>query len=637
MIVLSCNNLNKSFGIDSILENVNFTVNEYDKIGIIGVNGTGKTTLFKIISGIYGYDSGDIYTSKDCEIGYLEQNTNFHSENTILEEVLEVFKDVIEMEKYLRDLEHKISEESSNTNSTTLEKLMNEYSNKLEAFSDMNGYGYKSEAKGVLKGLGFSDEDMDKPISILSGGEKTRVLLGKLLLKKPTLLLLDEPTNHLDSEAIEWLEVFLKQYKGTVILISHDRYFLDQVVNRIFEIHNKKLKTYNGNYSDFIKASAIEKELELKKFEGQQKDIKKQEESIERLKAFGREKHLKRARSKEKALAKVDVLDKPEAYRKKAKIEFNPSVTSGNDVLQLRDISMGYGERILFKDLNLDIYRGEKVALIGANGIGKSTLFKIIMNEITPLSGDIKFGTNVNVSYFHQEQKTLNLDNTIIDEIWEDNKQLTQTSLRTMLGAFLFEGEEVFKKISTLSGGERARVAILKLILSNANLLLLDEPTNHLDIDSKEVLEEALSSYTGTIFTISHDRYFLNTVVDKVLVLDENGITEYLGNYDYYIEKKKQVQEMNTVEVIEEKTKTQLKEEKRKEREQREAEKKNRVKRQNIEKEIEETEAKIEEMDVLLCQEEVYSNPEKSKDVSLQKASLEEKLSALYEEWESLM
>ena len=637
MIVLSCNNLNKSFGIDSILENVNFTVNEYDKIGIIGVNGTGKTTLFKIISGIYGYDSGDIYTSKDCEIGYLEQNTNFHSENTILEEVLEVFKDVIEMEKYLRDLEHKISEESSNTNSTTLEKLMNEYSNKLEAFSDMNGYGYKSEAKGVLKGLGFSDEDMDKPISILSGGEKTRVLLGKLLLKKPTLLLLDEPTNHLDSEAIEWLEVFLKQYKGTVILISHDRYFLDQVVNRIFEIHNKKLKTYNGNYSDFIKASAIEKELELKKFEDQQKDIKKQEESIERLKAFGREKHLKRARSKEKALAKVYVLDKPEAYRKKAKIEFNPSVTSGNDVLQLRDISMGYGERILFKDLNLDIYRGEKVALIGANGIGKSTLFKIIMNEITPLSGDIKFGTNVNVSYFHQEQKTLNLDNTIIDEIWEDNKQLTQTSLRTMLGAFLFEGEEVFKKISTLSGGERARVAILKLILSNANLLLLDEPTNHLDIDSKEVLEEALSSYTGTIFTISHDRYFLNTVVDKVLVLDENGITEYLGNYDYYIEKKKQVQEMNTVEVIEEKTKTQLKEEKRKEREQREAEKKNRVKRQNIEKEIEETEAKIEEMDVLLCQEEVYSNPEKSKDVSLQKASLEEKLSALYEEWESLM
>ena len=637
MIVLSCNNLNKSFGIDSILENVSFTVNEGDKIGIVGVNGTGKTTLFKVISGIYGYDSGDIYTSKDCEIGYLEQHTNFHSNNTILEEVLEVFKDLIEMENYLRNLDVKIAEESANPNSNKLEKIMDEYSHKLEKFSDMNGYGYKSEAKGVLKGLGFSDDDMNKPIDVLSGGEKTRVLLGKLLLRKPTLLLLDEPTNHLDAEAIEWLEVFLKQYKGTVILISHDRYFLDQVVNRVFEIHNKKLKSYNGNYSDFVKASIVEKEIEQKKYEDQQKEIKKQEESIERLKAYGREKHVKRARSKEKMLAKVDVLDKPDGERKRARIEFNPSVTSGNDVLQLRDISMGYGEKILFKDINLDIYRGEKVALIGANGIGKSTLFKIIMNELTPFSGDVKFGTNVNVSYFHQEQKTLNLENTIIDEIWNDNTNLTQTTLRSMLGAFLFEGEDVFKKISTLSGGERARVAILKLILSKANLLLLDEPTNHLDIDSKEVLEEALCGYTGTVFTISHDRYFLNTVVDKILVLDETGITEYLGNYDYYLEKKKQVQEMsNNVEVVE-KTKTQLKDEKRKEREQREIEKKNRVKRQNIEKEIEETESEIEELDILLCQEEVYSNPDKSREVSQKKSSLEDKLSTLYEEWELFM
>lgn len=637
MIVLSCNNLNKSFGIDSILENVSFTVNEGDKVGIIGVNGTGKTTLFKVISGIYGYDSGDIYTSKDCEIGYLEQNTNFHSNNTIFEEVLEVFKDLIDMESYLRNLEIKIAEESANPNSSQLEKIMNEYSHKLEEFSELNGYGYKSEAKGVLKGLGFSDEDMDKPISILSGGEKTRVLLGKLLLKKPTLLLLDEPTNHLDSDAIEWLEIFLKQYRGTVILISHDRYFLDQVVNRVFEIHNKKLKSYNGNYSDFVKLSAVEKEIEKKKFEDQQKEIKKQEESIERLKAYGREKHLKRARSKEKALSKVDVLDKPDGDRKRARIEFNPSVTSGNDVLQVRDVSMGYGERILFKDLNLDIYRGEKVALIGANGIGKSTLFKIIMNELQPLSGNIKFGTNVNVSYFHQEQKTLNLDNTIIDEIWENNTHLTQTALRSMLGAFLFENEEVFKKISTLSGGERARVAILKLILSNANFLLLDEPTNHLDIDSKEVLEEALSGYTGTIFTISHDRYFLNTVVDKVLVLDKDGICEYLGNYDYYIEKKKQVYEMSLMEEKEEKTKTQIKDEKRKEREQREAQKKNRHKIQQIETEIQETEIKIEELDMLLCQEEIYSNPDKAKDVSQEKISFEDKLSSLYEQWEELM
>ena len=582
MIVLSCNNLNKSFGIDTILENISFTVNEGDKVGIIGVNGTGKTTLFKILSGIYGYDSGDIYLGKGVEIGYLEQNTNFQSEKSIYEEVLEVFSDLMEMENYIRNLEIRISEESSNPNSKELDKLMNEYSHKLELFSELNGYGYKSEVKGILKGLGFSDNDMQTPINILSGGEKTRVLLSKLLLKNPSLLLLDEPTNHLDSDAIEWLEVFLKQYKGTVIIISHDRYFLDQVVNRVFEIHNKKLRTYNGNYSKFIELSKVEKELEVKKYEDQQKEIKKQEESIERLKAYGREKHLKRARSKEKMLDKVEVLDRPDVHRKRASIKFSPSVSSGNDVLEVKDISMGYGERIIFKDINFIIYRVEKVALIGANGIGKSTLFKIIMNEIVPLSGSTKLGTNVHVDYFHQEQKTLNLDNTIIDEIWDDHPELNQTNLRNMLGSFLFEDEEVFKKISTLSGGERARVAILKLILSNANFLLLDEPTNHLDIDSKEVLEEALLNYTGTLFTISHDRYFLNTVVDKILVLDSEGITEYLGNYDYYMEKKKQTLEMNTVEVVEEKTKTQLKDEKRKEREQREIEKKARIKRQNI-------------------------------------------------------
>ncbi|CEO16108.1 ribosomal protection-like ABC-F family protein [Paraclostridium sordellii] len=637
MIVLSCNNLNKSFGIDTVLENISFTVNEGDKVGIIGVNGTGKTTLFKVLSGIYGYDSGDIYLGKGVEIGYLEQNTNFQSDKTIYEEVLEVFSDLMEMEKYIRNLEIKISEESSNPQSKELDKLMNEYSHKLELFSELNGYGYKSEVKGILKGLGFSDEDMQTPINILSGGEKTRVLLSKLLLKNPSLLLLDEPTNHLDSDAIEWLEVFLKQYKGTVIIISHDRYFLDQVVNRVFEIHNKRLKTYNGNYSKFIELSKVEKELEVKKYEDQQKEIKKQEESIERLKAYGREKHLKRARSKEKMLDKVDVLDKPDVFRKKASIQFNPAVSSGNDVLEVKDLSMGYGERILFKDINFNIYRGEKVALIGANGIGKSTLFKIIMNEIVPLTGNTKLGTNVHVDYFHQEQKTLNLDNTIIDEIWNDHPNLNQTTLRNMLGSFLFEDEEVFKKISTLSGGERARVAILKLILSNSNFLLLDEPTNHLDIDSKEVLEEALLNYTGTLFTISHDRYFLNTVVDKILVLDSEGITEYLGNYDYYIEKKKQALEMNTVEAVEEKTKTQLKDEKRKEREQREIEKKARVRRQNIEKEIEEIEAKIEELDLLMCQEDVYSNPEKSKEVSQNKSNLEENLNNLYEEWEQLM
>lgn len=638
MIVLSCNNLNKSFGIDTILENISFTVNEYDKIGIIGVNGTGKTTLFKILSGIYGYDSGEIYTSKDCEIGYLEQNTNFHSDNTVFEEVLEVFKNLMDMEKYIRNLEIEISNNSDNEKK--LEKLMDEYSKKVEEFEKLNGYGYKSEAKGILKGLGFSDEELDKPINILSGGEKTRVLLSKLLLKKPNILLLDEPTNHLDSDSVEWLELFLKQYRGTVILISHDRYFLDVIVNRVFEIHNKKLKTYNGNYTHFLKLSEIEKEIESKKYENQQREIKKQEESIERLKAYGREKHLKRARSKEKMLNKVDVLDTPETDRKKAKINFSPSISSGVDVLQVNNLSMGYDDTILFKDINFNIYRGEKVALIGPNGIGKSTLFKIIMNELNPLSGDFKIGTNVFTSYFHQEQKTLDLKNSIIDEIWNDNTHLTQTEIRNMLGSFLFEGEEVFKNISMLSGGERARVAILKLILSNSNFLLLDEPTNHLDIDSKEVLEDALLGYEGTIFTISHDRYFLNTVVDKILVLDENGVCEYLGNYNYYIEKKKQKEDLHKINEEnnkEEKTKTQLKEEKKKERELRELQKKNRVKIQNIEKEIEKIETEIENLNNLLCEEEVYSNPQKCKEIHENKSSLEENLSNLYEEWENLM
>ena len=637
MIILSCNNLTKSFGVESILENISFTVNEGDKIGVIGVNGTGKTTLFKIISGIYGYDSGEIYTSKDCEIGYLEQNTNFYSDNTIFTEVLEVFSDLIKMEEDLRKMECEISDKSSENNSPDLQKLMDNYSHKLELFQNSNGYGYKSEAKGVLKGLGFNDDELEKPIKILSGGEKTRVLLAKLLLKKPTLLLLDEPTNHLDSDALEWLELFLKQYKGTVILISHDRYFLDQSVNRIFEIHNKKLKAYNGNYSYYVEKSAIDKEIERKTYEDQQKEIKKQEESIERLKAYGREKHLKRARSKEKALSKIEVLDRPDGERKRAKIKFIPAVESGNDVLAVRDVGMRFPDKVLFKDLNLDIYRGEKVALIGPNGAGKSTLFKIIMNELQPMEGEVKFGTNVNTAYFHQEQKTLNLDNTVIDEIWDANPHLTQTEVRNMLGAFLFENEDVFKKISSLSGGERARVAILKLILSQSNFLLLDEPTNHLDIDSKEVLEEALVNYTGTIFTISHDRYFLNKVVDKILVLGENGVTEYLGNYDYYIEKKRQLSEMNKEENTETKTKTQLKEEKRKEKEQREIERRSKNKIKKLEDDIEQTEKKIAGLDMMLCHEEIYSNPEKSKEVNLEKSELEDKLASLYEKWEQIM
>lgn len=641
MIILSCNNINKSFGVESILEDISFSVNEGDKIGIVGVNGTGKTTLFKIITGIYGYDSGDIYTAKNCRLGYLEQNTNLYSDRTVYEEVLSVFSNLVQAEENLRKLEHEISEHSTTENTEELENMMNMYSKKLEEFEENNGYGYKSEVIGTLRGLGFRDDEMDKKVNVLSGGEKTRVLLGKLLLSKPSLLMLDEPTNHLDSESVEWLEAFLRAYSGTVMTISHDRYFLDQSVNRIFEISNRKLTTYNGNYTDYQKQSKIQKELEQKRYENQQREIKKQEESIERLKAYGREKHLKRARSKEKMLDKIDRLDRPDGEKKRAKFRFQRSHQSGRDVLQVESISKSYNEKNIFKDVSFDIYRGEKVALIGPNGVGKSTLFKMIMGDEKKMAGEIQIGQNVEISYFHQEQKTLNLNNTIIDEIWDSNPKLNQTEVRNLLGAFLFYGEDVFKEIKTLSGGERARVAILKLMLSNSNLLLLDEPTNHLDIDSKEVLEEAIENYDGTVFTISHDRYFINKIADKILVLNKEGITEYLGNYDYYLEKKKQQQEMQKIaddnNVVGEKTKTKIKEERRKEKENKQKENERKRSLKNIENEITILEKQIAGLETLLCDEKIYLFPEKIAEVGREKNEYQRKLNELYDKWERMI
>lgn len=641
MIMLSCNNVTKNFGVDTILDSISFSVNEGDKVGIVGINGTGKTTLFKIITGIYGYDQGDIYTAKNCRIGYLEQNTNFYSENTIYEEMVSVFEDLIESEKELRDLEHKIASLSdSSGDGKELKRLMDEYGEKYEIFEENNGYGYKSEVLGIIRGLGFRDEDIDKRINVLSGGEKTRVLLGKLLLSKPSLLLLDEPTNHLDSEAVEWLEGFLRSYDATFMIISHDRYFLDQSVNRIFEMSNKRLTAYKGNYSDYQRQARLQREIDLKNYENQQREIKKQEESIERLKSYGREKHIKRARSKEKMLDKVERLDRPENIRRKARFTFSQTRQSGNDVLHVDGVEKSYGDRTLFKDVELDIYRGEKVALIGPNGVGKSTLFKIILGEEEYDKGQIKIGQNVETSYFHQEQKTLNIKNTIIDEIWDSNPNLNQTEIRNLLGGFLFEGEEVFKPIKSLSGGERARVAILKLILSKSNFLLLDEPTNHLDIDSKEVLEEALLDYEGTLFTISHDRYFLNTVIDKILVLGENGIEAYLGNYDYYQSKKKQQYDLEHLGAEPEdsgKTKTQIKEEKRREKEKRQEA--NRAKKvvKDIEDSISLVEKQIGGLEMMLCQEEIYTSPDKLKEVNLEKADLEKELEKLYTKWEEIM
>ena len=642
MIMLSCNNVSKSFGVETILEDISFSVNEGDKIGIVGVNGTGKTTLFKVITGIFPHDKGDIFTSKNCRLGYLEQNTNFYSEKTIYDEVVSVFSDLIEAEEELRSLEHQIASLSAKESSSgdQLKKAMDTYGKKYEEFEKKNGYAYKSEVRGTLKGLGFSDEEMNKPVNVLSGGEKTRVLLAKLLLSKPSLLLLDEPTNHLDADAIEWLEAFLRSYEETIMIISHDRYFLDQSVNRIFEMENKRLTSYNGNYTDYQNQAKINREIRLRQYENQQRDIKKQEESIERLKAYGREKHLKRARSKEKMLDKVDRLDKPQELRKKARFNFVLRHHSGNDVLKAQGLGKSFGDRKLFEGVDFDLYRGEKVALIGPNGVGKSTLFKIIMGDESQDQGEYKLGQGVDIAYFHQEQKSLNLENSIIDEVWDDNPHMTQTEVRNLLGAFLFEGEDVFKSIRSLSGGERARVAILKLILSKSNLLLLDEPTNHLDIDSKEVLEDALKEYEGTLLTISHDRYFLNTVVDRILVLKPNGIEEYLGNYEYYQNKKKEESEKSYLAEMEDlpsKTKTQIKEERRREKELKKNENKAKKLIKDIEVEIELLERQIGGLDYMLCQEEVYTSPERTREVNQEKSDLEKRLSKLYEKWEQIV
>lgn len=642
MIMLSCNNVSKTFGVETILENISFSVNEGDKIGIVGVNGTGKTTLFKVITGILPHDRGEIFTSKNCRLGYLEQNTNFYSEKTIYDEVVSVFSDLIGAEEELRSLEHQIASLSDKGASSgdQLKKTMDTYGKKYEEFEKNNGYAYKSEVRGTLKGLGFSDEEMDKPVNVLSGGEKTRVLLAKLLLSKPSLLLLDEPTNHLDADAIEWLEGFLRSYEKTIMIISHDRYFLDQSVNRIFEMENKHLTTYNGNYTDYQKQARVNREIRLRQYENQQRDIKKQEESIERLKAYGREKHLKRARSKEKMLDKVDRLEKPQELRKKARFNFVLRHHSGNDVLKVQGLAKSFDDRKLFEGVDFDLYRGEKVALIGPNGVGKSTLFKIIMGDESQDHGDYKLGQGVDIAYFHQEQKSLNLENTIIDEVWDDNPHMTQTEVRNLLGAFLFEGEDVFKSIRSLSGGERARVAILKLILSRSNLLLLDEPTNHLDIDSKEVLEDALKEYEGTLLTISHDRYFLNTVVDRILVLKPDGVEEYLGNYEYYQNKKKQESEKSYLADMEDqisKTKTQIREERRREKELKKNENKAKKLIKDLEVEIELTEKQIGGLDHMLCQEEVYTSPERMKEVNQEKSDLEKRLSKLYDKWEQII
>ncbi|MDF2546632.1 MAG: thiamine transporter substrate-binding protein [Anaerosolibacter sp.] len=634
MIILSCNNLAKSFGIDVILDQISFSVNQGDKVGIVGANGAGKTTLFRILTGQYAHDTGDIYLSKNLSIGYLAQTSTLNLENTIFQEVLQVFQELIAMEEKLRSLEQDIAAAGENNNSEELNRLMEAYAKLSDEFQHRNGYGYRSELRGVLKGLGFRDEEFDQPIYQLSGGQKTRLNLAKLLLKQPDILMLDEPTNHLDIEATEWLEGFLKTYKGTILIISHDRYFLDEIVDKVFEIENTTLTIYQGNYSSYVDKKKILFEQQLKEYESQQKEILRQEEIIRRFKQHGTEKLAKRARSREKRLEHVEVIDRPLWYNKRTKIRFETQVKSGDDVLKVENLSKSFGDHRLFGDVDFQVYRGDKIGLIGPNGIGKSTLLKILLGRLPHDTGTIKIGHHVNLGYYDQEQSDLNFSNSIIDEIWQENIRFTQTEVRTLLGSFLFSSEDVFKIISTLSGGEKSRVALLKLVLSKANFLLMDEPTNHLDIASKEVLEDALLGYDGTLLVISHDRYFLNKVTNKILELSPDGILQYLGNYRYYQEKKRELETPMDEENQGGKTKTQMKDEKKKDREKREETKKRKQEQTSIEAEITATEVRIADLEALMCQEEIYSNPQRSREIHEETTQLKTALEVLYSKWE---
>ena len=637
MIVLSCKNISKSYGIDEILKNVTLSINEGDKVGIIGANGEGKSTLFKIISKQLSFDDGEIFIDKNKTIGYLAQHLSLESENTIYEEMLKVFSDLTRLELKISTLEVKMNEPYDENNAEYHNKLIKDYTTAQELYENRGGYTYKAEINRVLKGLGFVEDDFHKLIIHLSGGQKTRVALCKLLLLSPDILLLDEPTNHLDLEAIEWLEDYLKSYKGTVLVISHDRFFLDSVTNRTFQVINGHVNSYNAPYTKFLELRKKDYENELKAYNLQQAEIKRQEAIIEKFRSFNREKSIKAAESREKMLEKMEKLDAPDKEKDASKISFETSVKSGFDVLHLEKLSKSYGDKHLFSNVSLDLKRGEKIALIGENGRGKTTLFKIIMDKIKPDSGVKSLGTNVNVGYYDQEQSNLSENKTILDEVWDDFPELTTSKLRGVLGSFLFTGDDVFKTIDKLSGGEKCRINLLKLMLSKSNLLLLDEPTNHLDIMSREALEDAILSYDGTLIVISHDRYFLNKVINRIIELKEDGLSEYLGNYSYYVEKKLNPQRFETLEEIAGgKTKTQIKEDKKKKREALKEEKAKKLRLKKVEEDINKSETKLLELQESQCLEEVYSNPIESERVNKEIKEVEKLIEELYEEWEAL-
>lgn len=634
-MILDCQHISKSFGTDEILKDISFHINEHEKAAIVGINGAGKSTLLKIIMRILSADAGDVVLSKHISVGYLAQYQEISGTRTIFEEALSAKEELVQMEMQLREMEEKMPAEQGEA----LERLLEKYNRLHHAFELKNGYAYRSEVTGIIRGLGFSEEDFHRPVAELSGGQKTRVFLGKLLLTKPDLLILDEPTNHLDMSSIAWLETFLSNYTGAVLIVSHDRYFLDKIVTKVIELSRHQASVFRGNYSDYAVKKAAVRKAEQKAWENQQREIKHQEEVIAKLKSFNREKSIKRAESREKMLDKVERLDRPAQENADMKIRFHPAVTSGNDVLEVTRLAKSFGNNRLFSDISFEIKRGEHVALIGDNGTGKTTLLKII-NEMIPFdAGEISFGTNVHVAYYDQEHQVLNDAKTLFEEISDEHPDMNNTQIRSMLAAFLFTEDDVFKRVGDLSGGEKGRLSLAKLMLSEANFLILDEPTNHLDIISKEILEEALNQYDGTVLFVSHDRYFINKAASRILDLTDQTVVNYIGNYDYYLEKR----EVQMAKIRPEKNdrnglqkNDSAKEEWKQKKEEQAKERKKAAQLNRTEEEIAEKEAEIKVLNDELNDPDHATNSAKLSEIHERMTQVQEALERLYETWEAL-
>lgn len=642
-MILSCQNICKSFNEKNILQNISFHIEEQEKAAIVGINGAGKTTLLRIIVGELAADEGNVILAKNKSFGYLAQNQSVDSNHTIYEELLTVKQNLIDLEQRIRQTEL----EMKSVSGSELEKLMDSYALLTHQFESNGGYSYRSELVGVLKGLGFSEEEFGKSIATLSGGQKTRVALGKLLLLSPDLIILDEPTNHLDMSSITWLETYLLNYKGAVIIVSHDRYFLDRIAGKVIEIDQTKATSFSGNYSSYAVKKEELRAARLKAYINQQQEIKHQEEVIAKLKSFNREKSIKRAESREKMLNKIERLEKPTEARTDMHISLEPRIVSGNDVLHVENLSKSFGSLHLFQNIGFELKRGEHVAIIGDNGTGKTTILKIINGLLEPDTGIIRIGTNVHIGYYDQEHHVLHTEKTLFEEISDDYPTLTNTEIRNTLAAFLFTGEDVFKRVGDISGGERGRVSLAKLMLSESNFLILDEPTNHLDIASKEILEDALNNYTGTVLYVSHDRYFINRTASRILDLSGRILTNYLGNYDYYLEKKQEslaaalsglaspmaASPSNAV-AGEQESSAKLSWKEQKERQALQRKKENELKR--TEERIEALENRDAEIDSLMARPDVCTNVAKLQELSKEKESIRAELDTLMERWETL-